>query len=470
MLNPVKRFPCPLPPEQAFAAFASGPDTAILNSSMRTDAGRYSFIGVDPFLVFTSKGASFSIRSDGGVTDGHGDPLEALRSILEENRVVNDTALPFISGGIGYFSYDLKNMIERLPEKALDDVGMPDIRFVFYRTILIFDSEDPGYVTVSSFDADGTGLRDPEDLARSLSGLDTRYKIQDTKKYDTPPPISSNFTKQEYLSAIGRGLEHIRAGDIYQLCLTQRFRTRWERDAYELYMKLNGINPAPFSAYLNSGDHKIISSSPELFLRRRGNIIETRPMKGTRPRGDNARGDERNRLDLVNSQKDISELLMITDLERNDLGRIAVPGSVEVTEHRRVEAYPTVFQTIAVIRGIVAERTDNMDIIRASFPGGSITGCPKIRAMEIIDELEPTSRGVYTGAIGYLSFHDDMELNIAIRTMVAKGDDVYFQAGGGIVSDSDPEAEYEETLVKARALIESLGPREYRPQAVHNIA
>ena len=466
----IEKIACPHSPEKVFSSFAGEPDTALLNSSMRTDAGRFSFIGLDPFLVFSTRDDRIRIETGSGVTTERGDPFEALRSVFSKYRVSNDTSLPFTAGGIGYFSYDLKNMIEKLPRKALDKVGMPDIRFVFYRTILIFDAEDPGYVTVSSFDADGTAPRDPEELASSLSGLNTRYSIPNTQKHGTPPPITSNFTKDEYLSAIGKTLEYIKAGDIYQLCLTQRFRTRWETDPYDLYLKLNGINPAPFSAYLNAGEFKIISSSPELFLRRRGDTIETRPMKGTRPRGAAPLDDARIRLELEKSQKDISELLMITDLERNDLGRIAVPGSVEVAEHRRIEAYPTVFQTIAVVRGKLESATDNIDIIKATFPGGSITGCPKIRAMEIIDELEPTARGVYTGAIGYLSFHDTMDLNIAIRTMVAKGKDVYFQAGGGIVSDSEAEAEYEETLVKARALIESLGSGEHRAQAVHNIA
>ena len=465
----IKRIACPYSPEKVFSVFAGEPDTALLHSSMRTDAGRFSFIGLEPFLVFSTRGDQMEIKSGGRVETRQGDPFEALRAIFNEYRVANDTPLPFTAGGIGYFSYDLKNMIEKLPRKAVDEVGMPDIRFVFYRTILIFDAEDPGYVTASSFDADGTGSRSLEKLASSLSGLDTRYPIPDTKKCGTQPEITSNFTKQEYLSAIEKTLEHIKAGDIYQLCLTQRFKTAWENDPYELYLELNGINPAPFSAYLNAGDLKIISSSPELFLRRRGDTIETRPMKGTRPRGATSRDDARIRLELEKSQKDISELLMIVDLERNDLGRIAIPGSVEVAEHRRIEAYPTVFQTIAVVKGKLESATDNIDIIKATFPGGSITGCPKIRAMEIIDELEPTARGVYTGAIGYLSFHDTMDLNIAIRTMVAKGKDVYFQAGGGIVSDSEAEAEYEETLVKARALVESLGSREHRAQTVHNI-
>jgi len=258
------------------------------------------------------------------------------------------------------------------------------------------------------------------------------------------------------MSAVEKVLEHIKAGDIYQACLSQRFKTKWEGSGYELYRRLNEINPSPFSAYLNAGDHTVISSSPELFLRRCGEVIETRPMKGTRPRGNTPEEDAAIKEDLKKSQKDISELLMIVDLERNDLGKIAVPGSVKVVEDRRIEPYPTVFQTIAVVQGELRKGTDNLDILKAVFPGGSITGCPKIRAMEIIDELEPTSRGIYTGAIGYISFHNTMDLNIAIRTMLLKNHDLYFGAGGGIVSDSNPEAEYEETLVKAQALINSL--------------
>lgn len=454
----IEKIKSDITPEEAYEHFRHIPDTALLNSSMTTDAGRFSFIGVEPFLVFKSKRDKVQITLDGKMYLEKTDPLDRLKSILNEYRLENNTHLPFTSGGIGYFSYNLKNMLEVLPHKASDDLKMPDIYFVFYKALIIFDKESPGEVHISALDITTQDAKSARDITSEIkSRLGTpnlNPKIPDPP--EIRPTLKSNFTKKKYLNAIEKVLDHIKAGDIYQACLTQRFSAQWNSDPYSLYLKLNKINPSPFSAYLNFDEASIISSSPELFLRRVGNSLQTRPMKGTRARGKSDAEDIKNKKDLEESQKDISELLMIVDLERNDLGRVALPGSVRVTEMRRIETYPTVFQTIAVVEGELDKSANNIDIIRAAFPGGSITGCPKIRAMEIIDSLEPTQRGVYTGALGYLSFHDTMNLNIAIRTMVCKNHKLYFGAGGGIVSDSDPEAEYEETLVKARALIDSL--------------
>jgi len=224
----------------------------------------------------------------------------------------------------------------------------------------------------------------------------------------------------------------------------------------ELYSSLRNVNPAPFSAYLDFGDFKILSSSPERFLTLRGSFVSTRPMKGTRPRSINLIEDKRLKEELLNSQKDKAELIMIVDLERNDLGRVCEYGSIKVTNLRNLEEYSKVFQTTAKVEGILHKDKDRIDLIKACFPGGSITGCPKIRAMEIIEELEPTKRNIYTGSLGYLSFSGDMDLNILIRTILLKGNKIYFQAGGGIVYDSDPEEEYQETLDKARALLETI--------------
>lgn len=454
----IKRIKCDMTPEEVFSHFRHIPDTSLLNSSMESDCGRYSFLGLEPFLIFKSKGNQVQITRDGEMRLEDTDPLTRLKSILKEYKTENNSPFPFTSGGIGYFSYDLKDTLEVLPKKAKDDLHIPDIYFVFYRAIVIFDKATPGEIYISILDVEGPNSRTSRGI---LVDIESRLHLPSFKPEKEPlkektPQLESNFTKESYISAIKNILEHIKAGDIYQACLTQRFTTDWQSDPYPLYLKLNQINPSPFSAYLNFEEAAVISSSPELFLRRDGDVIETRPMKGTRGRGSSPDEDSKNKKALEESEKDISELLMIVDLERNDIGKIAIPGSVKVSELRRIETYPTVFQTIAVVEGKLPEDTDNIDILRAAFPGGSITGCPKIRAMEIIDSLEPAQRGIYTGALGYLSFHQTMNLNIAIRTMVHKNHKLYFGAGGGIVSDSDPEAEYEETLVKARALIDSL--------------
>jgi para-aminobenzoate synthetase component I len=458
----IKTISSPLTPEEMFSFFAERAGSALLSSSLETDAARYSFIGVEPFFTLKSKGHLLEFSFGDQKIKALGDPFELLRSAIGAYSVGNDTPFPFISGGIGYFSYDLKNLLEDLPRKAADDIKMPDMYFVFYQGIIIFDRNDPGKVHISALDIDAEGHKSPSELMDEITDAvekAARISLAEPRRSEQAlrgTSLGSNFTKERYMSAVEKVLEHIKAGDIYQACLSQRFKTTWDGSGYELYRRLNKINPSPFSAYLNAGDHAVISSSPELFLRRRGDIIETRPMKGTRPRGKTSEEDAAIKEEFQGSQKDISELLMIVDLERNDLGKIAVPGSVKVVEERRIEPYPSVFQTIAVVQGELPKGTDNLDILKAVFPGGSITGCPKIRAMEIIDSLEPSSRGIYTGAIGYLSFHGTMDLNIAIRTMVLKNRDLYFGAGGGIVSDSDPEAEYNETLIKARALIESL--------------
>ena len=458
-----------IPIEDVFARFADRPDAAFLNSSLESDAGRYAFIGTEPFLTLTGKGDELRVRTGGQERIFKGDPFAYLDTICRTYHTDGGKDMPFTSGGIGYLSYDLKNFLERLPNKAEDDLGLPDIYFVFYRVILVYDRKDPGCLVVSVLEMDGPGYEKASVLSGEIKrGIEEEAAPPAASEGQVgEPQLRSNFSKEDYILAVEKAMEHIRAGDIYQACLSQRFRTTWDRPPYELYRELNRINPAPFSAYLNFGPARVISSSPELFLRMRGDSVETRPMKGTRPRGSTESEDIRMREDLAESSKDTAELAMIVDLERNDLGRIAVPGTVEVSEHRRMEAYPTVFQTIAVVRGKVIPGAGPVDVIKAAFPGGSIAGCPKIRAMEIIDELEPVARGVYTGAIGYISFHGTMDMNIAIRTMVMKGKDVYFHVGGGIVADSDPAAEYEETLVKARALVSSLSARDTEKQGAH---
>ncbi|GFP27966.1 aminodeoxychorismate synthase component I [Candidatus Hakubella thermalkaliphila] len=278
------------------------------------------------------------------------------------------------------------------------------------------------------------------------------WKDQDRKKCI----IYSNFDKEDYLKAIKKAIDYIFAGDIFQVNLSQRFESEIAISPFQLYKRLRAINPAPFAAFLNFEGVVVASSSPERFLRRSGNVVETRPIKGTRPRGKTPDEDQRLAQELLSSPKDRAENIMIVDLERNDLGRVCQYGSVHVPELLTIEEYPTVFHLVSTIKGTVPPDKDNVDIVKACFPGGSITGAPKVRAMEIIDELEPTRRSVYTGAIGYLDFGGQMDLNIVIRTFIIKENRAYFQAGGGIVADSDPEAEYQETLDKARALMEAV--------------
>jgi para-aminobenzoate synthetase component 1 len=268
----------------------------------------------------------------------------------------------------------------------------------------------------------------------------------------------SNFTKEDYILAIKKAKEYIRKGDIYQVNLSQEFRAKTDLPGFAIYKRLRQISPSYFSAYLDCQDFQILSSSPESFLRLEGNAVSSRPMKGTRPRSKNKLDDLRFKQELLESAKDKAELIMIVDLERNDLGRVCSYDSIGVSELRQLEEYSTVFQTTATVCGRLHKNKDRIDLLRACFPGGSITGCPKIRAMEIIEELESNRRNVYTGSLGYLSFSGTMDLNILIRTILKKEDELYFSAGGGIVADSKPEDEYQETLVKAKAMIKAINP------------
>ncbi len=445
--------------EELFPYFKDCLNTSILFSSPRKGIGRYSFMGIEPFMVLSSKNKNIELKFNKHKISVVGDPFAYLDSILKTYQINNQTSLPFIGGAIGYFSYDLKNLLERLPQKAKDDLNLPDMYFVFYRTLLIHDNLNPNHLYISILDIASTKYKGAKGLMKEIK----RIVKSSPKKWFSPlghksykPIFKTNFSKIEYIRAVRKAIDYIYAGDIFQVNLSQRFETKWPYSPYELYFRLNKMNPAPFSAYLNFEKFKIISSSPELFLKISEGIVETRPMKGTRPRGMTPEEDKRLKDELRKSEKDGSELSMIVDLERNDLGKICRPGSVVVTKHKRIENYSTVFQTISIIKGRVDKGISLIDIVKATFPGGSITGCPKIRAMEIIDELEPTTRNVYTGALGYISFHDTMELSIVIRTMAMKGHNIYLQVGGGVVADSNPEAEYQETLDKAYALRKTL--------------
>ncbi|MXY44292.1 MAG: aminodeoxychorismate synthase component I, partial [Dehalococcoidia bacterium] len=269
--------------------------------------------------------------------------------------------------------------------------------------------------------------------------------------------LRSNFTREQYVEAVKRVKRYIAAGDIYQANISQRFEANVDTDAWTLYQSLRNTAPAPFGAYLGFPESSVLSASPEQFLRVENDFVETRPMKGTRPRGANNEDDIRLGRELAASEKDRAENIMIVDLLRNDLGRVCQPGTIRVPELFTVEKYPNVHQLVSSVTGRLRPEHDAIDLLKACFPGGSVTGAPKIRAMEIIDEIEPVQRGVYCGAIGYIGFDGSMQLSIPIRTMVAKGQRVYLQVGGGIVADSDPDAEYQETLDKARGGLEALG-------------
>ena len=432
--------------------------------------GRYSFIGYDPFLTVMSKDSNILTQSSKSITRKTGNPFDELRHLLNSFHLENSfESIPFTCGAVGYFAYDLCHYIEKLPDTTIDDIEFPEMCFSFYDTIIAVDHlENRCFllsVNINQNSQKSTAKRVDHVLKMIRDGSSTPYEEESRFNGSRiKRKIISNFSKENYLRAVERAKQYINAGDIYQVNLSQRFQTQIEASPYEIYKRLRKINPASFSSYLKFDNKYVISSSPERFLslqNRPGSggmvrKIQTMPIKGTRPRGKDEDTNKKMQEELLSSKKDDAELAMIVDLERNDLGRVCNYNTVKVTEKKKLEGHPTVYHLVATVEGELHSRYDAIDLLKATFPGGSITGAPKVRAMQIIDELEPNKRSVYTGAMGYLSFNGNMDLNIAIRTFLVKDDHIFFQVGGGIVADSNPEDEYQETLHKARALIDTL--------------
>jgi para-aminobenzoate synthetase component 1 len=423
-----------------------------LDSSINSrTVGRYSFLGCNPFYILDAKDK---------------EPFSELKAMLGKYKIAAlNKVSPFLGGAVGYLAYDLGFMMEKkLARKIGDELSLPDCFFGFYDTVLIHDHFRKRLFLFSSglpetkysLAKRRAELRFKEMLAllRRIEGEPRQGLTR--KKRSAGTAVKSNFSKQQYIEAVKKAKEYIKKGDIYQVNLAQRFTAKVSLAADALYGRLRNLSPSFFSGYLDCGEFQIISSSPERFLNLSGRLITTRPMKGTRPRSRDKAKDRGLKKELMESAKDKAELIMIVDLERNDLGRVCSYGSVKIETLRELETYNTVFQTTATVSGLLHKDKDRIDLLKACFPGGSVTGCPKIRAMEIIEELETTRRSVYTGSLGYLSFSGDMDMNILIRTIIKKQERIYFHSGGGIVADSQPEAEYEETLVKARAMMEAI--------------
>lgn len=435
------------------ARFADKPGTVLLMSGGELDCARYHFLAVHPWLSIRTWGQDALLETSGHIFRTVSDPFDLLRHVLRTyGRSTPEPPESIGAGLFGYLAYDVKDAIEILPRTTIDDLGLPHLCFYAPSAILVFDRR-----------TQACRLFIPVREIQGQSRLDAdRRAFFDALSCDPPAEGSfscdsegfrSDFSRSRYMNAIRTIQEYIASGHIYQVNLSQRFETRFSGHPFSLFRALFTAAPAPFYAYVHAGDHHIVSSSPERFLMRRGATVETRPIKGTRPRGKTPLEDETMRHELATSIKDDAELSMIVDLMRNDLGKVCKAGSVVVSEHKRLETYPNVFHLVSIVTGELESDADAVDLLRATFPGGSITGCPKIRAMEIIDELEPCRRHVYTGSIGYIGFHDTMDLSIAIRTITIVGNRMVFSVGGGVVFDSDPAAEYEETLHKGSSIM-----------------
>ncbi len=434
--------------------FAGLKSASILGgNSARTGAARFSYWADGPKDVFEFRA-------------GQTDPFGKLHQGLDKYKLERDceSSLPkgiFCCGWIGYFSYELGRYIERLPETTIDDLQMPLIRLCFYDRVIAYDHIENNCWLIAvqlpnDIETPEAKLAALERLLAKSEGIRPEQPVRGDLDNIDFSQIGCNMDKDYYLRTIEKIKRYIYDGDVYQINFSQRFECDYNAKAIELYHWQNYYNPSPYAAYIDGGDFYIVSTSPEMFITITDGLIRTKPIKGTRPRINETIQDAKNFNELQNSEKEQAELNMIIDLERNDVARICKPGTRKVVQPRTIETYPTVFHAVATVAGRLRKGVRFCDILEAMFPGGSITGAPKVAAMEIIDETEPTARGVYTGSIGFVGIDGNVCLNIAIRTIIITGQKAYAQVGGGIVADSDAEAEWQETITKARALLAGL--------------
>lgn len=441
----------PLPflasPEAVFSPLCRKDYAALLCGKGGPDNARFAFIGINPLLHITHRREFAVLSREDEQVQISIDPFQLFRAALTFYSMAQQPFPVSLWGGIGYFSYEVAHCIEALPETTIDDLHMPVLELVYYRDVLVFDLQKTAAFVIQA--ETGAGFTDPEGYALLLKSEEAQVGT-----YQAERPISC-CSCESYLSRVQKVRDYIKRGDVYEVNLSHRFAARYRGDEYGIFRMLYYTNPAPFSAYLNFGDTVIISSSPERFLRAEDAWVETRPVKGTVARGSSEEEDLRLRMQLIDSEKDDAELSMIVDLLRNDLGKVCQVGSVRVREHKRIEGFENVWHLVSLVEGRLREGEDYSSLVRACFPGGSVTGCPKIRSMEIIDELETYRRNLYTGML-FIANDRRMDSSIVIRTIIAKGDTLYFSVGGAIVYDSVPKGEYDETLAKAQSIMKVL--------------
>jgi len=453
-------------PISAFHKIDDGMFSFLLESVEGGDKwGRYSFLGSSPAYLFRSKGEEFEIVKKGEVLrkGKERDPLLALDDLLKNYRPVLHDSLPrFFGGAVGYINYDLIRSFERIPKLLPQDIEFYDCYFMMTDTLLVFDNLKQKVKVISNVFLDGREsleevYRKAEDkIQKVVSRLQTPPSSFLTLKTSPPSPLRSNFSREDFMKAVERAKEYIRAGDAIQVVLSQRFSTEIHCEPFDIYRALRSINPSPYLFYLKMDDTILLGSSPEVMVRLDGRKIELRPLAGTRRRGRTQDEDLAIEKDLLSDEKERAEHIMLVDLGRNDVGRVAEIGSVEVTELMGVEYYSHVMHIVSHIQGTLARGKNAFDVFRAAFPAGTVSGAPKIRAMEIIEELELVHRGPYAGAVGYFSFSANMDTCITIRSIFIKGGKAYVQVGAGIVADSQPEKEYDETLSKAQAIFKAI--------------
>ncbi|MBT4098478.1 MAG: anthranilate synthase component I [Gemmatimonadetes bacterium] len=428
-------------------------------------AARYSFLGINPSIIFRSKDqrATIEDRATGTIETIEGDPRVVLRELMAKYEGLRLEGLPrFTGGAVGFLGYDGIRLAEQIPDSGIDDLGADDMVFALFETILAFDNLRHTVLLIANARVQ-EGDEPDQVYAAAAQRIDETEQLL---AQQTPAPrlpggrqmgtVHSNVSRQDYTKAVNQCLEYIRAGDIFQVVFAQRFQLQYEADPFEIYRVLRTVNPSPYMFHITQGDLQILGASPEILVRVEDGTLDVRPLAGTRARGVDEADDQRLEEELLADEKDRAEHVMLVDLGRNDVGRVSKYDTVRVTEMMTVERYSHVMHIVSDVRGQLKEGMDSLDALFACYPAGTLSGAPKIRAMEIIDELEPTRRGIYGGAVGYLDFSGNLDTCIAIRTMVVKDGVAYVQAGGGIVADSDPDAEYQETVNKAMALFRAV--------------
>lgn len=414
--------------------------------------GRYNIVGLNPVAVIRGKGETLHISESGKETIKRGNPLDLMQEYMEQWKTdYNPEYPPFQGGAIGYFSYDCIRYIEKLPSLAEDDIDIPDIFFLLFDDVFVYDQKEQVLRVITHY---VDKYEEAKERLNEWKSLWMTEAPEVTVPFESPEKKSEAvaFTEAGFMKAVECIQEYIGAGDVFQVNLSTRQERTLQTHPLEIYTSLREINPSPYMGYLELGDFQIVSGSPELLIKKQGTEVSTRPIAGTRSRGADEQEDEELARELIENEKERAEHVMLVDLERNDLGRVCKYGTVEVDEFMVIEKYSHVMHIVSNVRGEVEEDKDAFDLVKAVFPGGTITGAPKIRTMEIIEELEPVRRGIYTGSIGWIGYSGDTELNIVIRTLLAKDGKAHVQAGAGIVIDSNPENEYKESLKKAIAL------------------
>ncbi len=449
-------------PISAFLKLRGGGEAYLLESVEGGEKlGRYSFIGTGPTTRIRAHDRQVEVRHPGGSYATEADPLEVARGLLAGYRPVPHPGLPrFYGGAVGYFGYDCVRLWERLPNRPPDPVGLPTCYLVITEAVVIFDHVTHAMRIVANASVDGDAAEAYRAAVETIERIYERLRsplVPPEAAGHIEPVMDHEMSVADYLRSVERAREYVAAGDVFQVVLSRRFSARTSGvDALEVYRALRMVNPSPYMFFLDFDGVKIVGSSPEMLVRLEDGVLETRPLAGTRPRGLDEADDRRLAEELLNDEKERAEHVMLVDLGRNDAGRVSRYGTVEVTDLMSIERFSHVMHIASDVRGQLGDGRDAFDVLRACFPAGTVTGAPKIRAMEIIDELEPVSRGPYAGAVGYVGYSGNMDTALTLRTIVMAQDRAYVQAGAGIVADSVPEREYMETVNKAKALVRAL--------------